>query len=280
MKFNSEKEIKGIITNLVEISISAGKEIMNIYSSSINYSIKNDGSPLTLADTKSHNFIVDSLKKIDHAIPIISEEGKKIPFNDRSNWSHFWLIDPLDGTKEFINRNGEFTVNIARIQNGVPEIGVVHVPVTGVTYIGNLGKGAWKVDSDGSSTPIKISKLDVDHSIVRVVTSRSHRGYVLDQIVKAFSAKFDSVDVSRIGSSLKLCLLAEGKADIYPRLAPTCEWDTGAAHAVLLAAGGEIFDTSFQVLRYNQTPELLNPNFIALADKDYAWKEMLLPVLE
>ena len=270
-----------LLTKLLEIARKAGSEILTVYAQDgeIDFTFKEDNSPITEADRRANSVITKQLEGLTKETPILSEESDQIASKTRLSWANYWLVDPLDGTKEFINRNGEFTVNIARVRNGVPDIGIVHVPVTGVTYLGKLGTGAWKVDSDGSTTPIKTSKLGGDDSIVRVVTSRSHRGQFLDKIVEAFSAKFDSVEVSSMGSSLKLCLLAEGKADIYPRLAPTCEWDTGAAHAVLLAAGGDIFDTSFQMLRYNQRLELLNPNFIALGDTDYAWEEMLSSVL-
>ena len=270
-----------LLIKLLEITRKAGSEILAVYAQNgkIDVTYKEDNSPLTEADRRANFVITEQLKKLTQEIPILSEESDRIPSDTRLSWSNYWLVDPLDGTKEFVSRNGEFTVNIAHVRNGVPDIGIVHVPVTGTTYLGKLGMGAWKVNYDGSATPINTAKLSADTSIARVVISRNHRGQLLDRIIKMISAKFDNIEVVSMGSSLKLCLLAEGKADIYPRFAPTCEWDTGAAHAILLAAGGEIFDTSFQVLRYNQRPELLNPNFIALADKNYDWKEILFPIL-
>lgn len=270
-----------LLSKLLEIARKAGSEILAVYAQNgkIDVTYKEDNSPLTEADRRANFVITEQLEKLTQETPILSEESDQIPSDTRLSWSDYWLIDPLDGTKEFVNRNGEFTVNIAHVRNGVPDIGIVHVPVTGTTYLGKVGMGAWKVNYDGSATMINTAKLSADASIARVVTSRSHRGQLLDRVIKMISAKFDNIELVSMGSSLKLCLLAEGKADIYPRLAPTCEWDTGAAHAVLLAAGGEIFDTSFQVLRYNQRPELLNPNFIALADKNYGWEEILFPIL-
>ena len=261
MKFNSEKEIKGIITNLVEISISAGKEIMNIYSSSINYSIKNDGSPLTLADTKSHNFIVDSSKKLDPAIPIISEEGKKIPFHDRSNWSHFWLIDPLDGTKEFINRNGEFTTNIALIKNNIPIIGIVHSPVSKETYSGSELLGSYFIDRYGEERKLNINIANLNR-IPRVALSRSHSSRKTEEFLKLLGKH----QIIRSGSSIKFCMVADNKVDIYPRLSPTSEWDTAAGHAVAIYAGAEVY-TYKDFLEYNKKSNYINNNFIVTNNK-------------
>ena len=173
MNFNSEKEIENIITNLIEISISAGKEIMEIYRLSNNYQIKKDGSPVTLADKKSHETIINELKKIDRSIPVISEEGPMIPFKTRSKWDVYWLIDPLDGTKEFINKNGEFTTNIALIKNHKPIIGLVHSPVNKATYLGSSTFGSYYVDKYGDRRKLNANKLS-DNNTPRVVVSRSH----------------------------------------------------------------------------------------------------------
>jgi 3'(2'), 5'-bisphosphate nucleotidase len=189
------------------------------------------------------------------------------------------LVDPLDGTKEFIKGNGEFTVNIALIDAGQASLGVVHVPVTAVTYLGKIGVGAWKQDAAGDSFAIATQKVRAS-AAVRVVASRSHRGAEVDKLIHRIEAKLAATEVVSMGSSLKICLLADGSADIYPRLAPTCEWDTAAAHAVLVAAGGEIYTTEFEPLRYNQKPELLNPYFIALADTEFSWQQLLSPEIE
>ena len=268
------------LTKLLTIARSAGSEILEIYAREreVDVTYKEDDSPLTEADRRSNFVIVEELKEWTPGIPILSEEIETIPsFNMRSSWVNYWLIDPLDGTKEFISRNGEFTVNIAHIRNGVPDLGVVHVPVTGATYLGKLGVGAWKVDGNDSVAAIKVSKCPERADVARVIASRSHRDRLVDQAIQAIGAKFGKVEVVSMGSSLKICLLAEGEADIYPRFAPTCEWDTGAAHAILLAAGGDIFDTSFQSLRYNGKSDLINPHFIAIADKAYGWQELLAP---
>ena len=270
------------LTKLLTIARSAGSEILEIYTREREFDVtyKKDDSPLTEADRRSNFAIVEELKEWTPGIPILSEEIETIPsFKMRSSWMNYWLIDPLDGTKEFISRNGEFTVNIAHISNGVPDLGVVHVPVTGTTYLGKLGVGAWKVDGNDAVTAIKVSKCPERDGVARVIASRSHRDQLVDEVIQAVGAKFDKVEVVSMGSSLKICLLAEGEADIYPRFAPTCVWDTGAAHAVLLAAGGEIFDTSFKSLRYNCKSKLINPHFIAIADSAYGWEEVLTPIM-
>ncbi len=267
---------------LLRIAISAGKEILSVYerAGDIEVEIKDDSSPLTEADRRAHELIVEELQQFSPSIPILSEESDKSAFAERKNWSQFWIVDPLDGTKEFIKRNGEFTVNIALVNNGVPELGIVHVPVTGTNYLGKLGTGAWKIGTSGEFDEISASKLNSASGPVRVVASRSHRGELVDKLIAIMEAELGQCEVVSMGSSLKICLLAEGKADIYPRLAPTSEWDTAAAHAVLNAAGGEIYDTCFEALRYNQKETLLNPHFIAVADPKFSWSSLLAPGLD
>lgn len=264
-----------------DIAISAGKEILDVYNSADqpDVTIKDDNSPLTDADRRAHRLIVEQLTALDPETPILSEESDGISTEQRLGWQRFWLVDPLDGTKEFVKRNGEFTVNIALIDGGEPVMGVVHVPVKGDTYLGKQGlgnqdRGAWKLAADGSAAAIRCDRLG-SAGCVRVVASRSHRGELIDGLLELLEEKLGKVEVVSMGSSLKICLLAEGRADIYPRLAPTSEWDTAAAHAVLAAAGGEITDTGFQRLRYNQKADILNPHFIALADPTHPWSSLL-----
>ncbi len=262
-----------------EIAIAAGVEILDVYhaAQSIEVSIKEDDSPLTDADRRAHRLIVDRLRSLTPDIPLLSEESTAIDYGIRKSWQRYWLIDPLDGTKEFINRNGEFTVNIALIENGQAVAGIVHVPVSGISYFGGQGLGAWKQDSNSTgSEPQPIASRSMQgNSTVRVVASRRHRGEELDALIAKIEQQHKAVSLVSMGSSLKMCLLAEGSADIYPRLAPTSEWDTAAAHGVLSAAGGEIVDLQFQPLRYNAKPELLNPFFIALGDRTYPWQQLL-----
>ena len=268
-----------LLNSVNEIAIAAGREILDVYNSAqaIEVSTKSDDSPLTDADRRAHLLIVDRLRSLTPDIPLLSEESDAIDYGLRKAWQRYWLIDPLDGTKEFINRNGEFTVNIALIENGQSVAGVVHVPVTGVSYFGGTRIGAWKQDTNQSGSEAKpiSSRPMQDHSDVRIVASRRHLGEQLEALVGKIENHFGKATLLSMGSSLKMCLLAEGSADIYPRMAPTCEWDTAAAHGILCAAGGEIVDLQFRPLRYNSKPELLNPFFIALADRAYPWQQLL-----
>ena len=270
------------LDTLLRIAKTAGNAILSVYqrAGDIDVTIKDDNSPLTEADRDAHEIIIAELKEFTPSIPILSEESDGTSVDERLSWSRYWLVDPLDGTKEFIKRNGEFTVNIALINNGAPELGIVHVPVTNISYLGKTGVGAWKVAATGEVDAISIANFDLNQGQVRIVASRSHRGDLLDQFINTLEAKLGEAEVVSMGSSLKICLLAEGKADIYPRLAPTSEWDTAAAHAVLAAAGGDIVDTEFQALRYNQKESMLNPHFIAISDISYDWQSVLLPDLK
>ena len=270
------------LDTLLRIAKTAGNAILSVYqrAGDIDVTIKDDNSPLTEADRDAHEIIIAELKRFTPSIPILSEESDGTSVDERLSWSRYWLVDPLDGTKEFIKRNGEFTVNIALINNGAPELGIVHVPVTNISYLGKTGVGAWKVAATGEADAISITNFDLNPGQVRIVASRSHSGDLLDQLINTMEAELGKAEVVSMGSSLKICLLAEGKADIYPRLAPTSEWDTAAAHAVLAAAGGDIVDTEFQALRYNQKESMLNPHFIAISDISYDWQSVLLPGLK
>jgi 3'(2'), 5'-bisphosphate nucleotidase len=265
-----------LLDSVVNIALAAGQEILAVYNQAgdIVVSTKADDSPLTEADRRAHTLIVEQLITLDDQIPVLSEESESISSKERNSWERYWLVDPLDGTKEFVKRNGEFTVNIALIEKGQATLGVVHVPVLDTTYVGKLGLGAWKSSKAGIKQ-IKCSSIESPTQLIRVVASRSHRGELVDDLLQLIKERFGETEVVSMGSSLKICLLAEGAADIYPRLAPTCEWDTAAAHAVVSAAGGEIVDTNFQTLRYNQKEELLNPHFIGIADVKYDWESLL-----
>lgn len=269
------------LDELVRISIAAGKEILAVYerAGDIDVTIKDDSSPLTEADRRAHQLIEAELHKLTPTIPILSEESDAIPTEERLAWTQYWIVDPLDGTKEFIKRNGEFTVNIALVNEGVPVQGVVHVPVSSTSYVGKIGEGAWKQVNDGETNSISTLPFLPENGGPRVVASRSHRGELVNRLIEAMDSRLGESEVVSMGSSLKICLLAEGMADIYPRLAPTSEWDTAAAHAVLAAAGGEIYDTDLAPLRYNQKESILNPHFIAIADIQYDWQALLMPAL-
>lgn len=247
----------------------AGEKILQVYNTEFAVQEKDDKSPLTAADMASHTTIVAGLQQLTPEIPVLSEESATIPFAERSAWNTYWLIDPLDGTKEFIKRNGEFTVNIALIDNGVPVLGVVFVPVSGVTYAACEGRGAVKEIPGEGIQAIHARKLGAGP--VAVVGSRSHQGDSL----KAFLAKLGDHEMVSMGSSLKICLVAEGVADVYPRLGLTSEWDTAAAHCVVTQAGGFLTDLDMRPLRYNTKDSLLNPFFFVFGDERRDWSSYL-----
>jgi len=253
-----------IVEPVIELATVAGDAILEVYATDFDVQAKDDNSPLTQADMVSNRKIVAELEALTPDIPIISEEFGLPDFDVRSTWSRYWLIDPLDGTKEFVNRNGEFTVNIALIENHRPVFGVVQVPVTGVTYIGCQGSGAQIRDTGGTR---KISIADKSASPVRVVGSRSHRGASLD----AYLEKLGDFEMLPMGSSLKFCRVAEGTADVYPRLGLTSEWDTAAAQAVVEQAGGQVIKLDGTPLAYNTKAEILNPFFLVIGPQDHDW---------
>ena len=246
------------INIIVNIAKEAGDKILQIYNNgSFDYQLKIDNSPLTEADIAAHNLITQRLKAITPEIPILSEESSSIPWQERKQWKYYWLVDPLDGTKEFVKKNGEFTVNIALIHQNDPVIGVVHAPVLNETWVGEQGKPAIKIEQ-GNTIVIK-TKPYKQGRVYQVVGSRSHAGDSLNK----FLQELGECQLISMGSSIKLCLVAEGKAHIYPRLGLTSEWDTAAAHAVVNSAGGEVveFETKMP-LKYNTKDSLLNPYFI------------------
>ena len=253
------------LERIVDIAEKAGKAIMEVYARDFDIVEKDDKSPLTEADLAAHRLIVDELSKLEPRLPILSEESASIPYEERSRWLRYWLVDPLDGTREFIKRNGEFTVNIALIESGRPSCGVVHVPVSETSYFGCVDKGARKREKDGPTEPIHVARQR-RHPLI-VAGSRSHAGDSLKQ----FLEKAGPHEIMSMGSSLKLCLVAEGRADIYPRLGPTSEWDTAAAQAVVEAAGGVVTDLDMKPLRYNRKDSLLNPYFLVFGDENEDW---------
>lgn len=247
-----------------EITRLAGAEILKIYESEdFGIEQKADDSPLTKADKAANAVIEAGLQSLAFQAPIISEEGEDLPYADRKNYHQFWLVDPLDGTKEFIKRNGDFTVNIALIEAGRPILGAVYVPVTDELFYAAKGAGAYEVLPEADAPKrIFAAAFTMQDINLKIVASRSH----LNQATQDFMARFDQPEVIQRGSSLKIMELARGSAHVYPRLGPTMEWDTGAAHAILLEAGGKLIDDSTgKDLRYNKT-SLLNPHFIAYGE--------------
>ena len=250
------------------IAAVAAARILRVYHSPFEVERKPDASPLTEADLASHRTIVAGLRALSPELPVLSEESAEVDVATRSAWSRYWLVDPLDGTKDFVNRNDEFTVNIALIDRHAPVLGVVAVPVTGVAYAAARGLGARRYDADG------VTVLGVRSPAARpwrIAASRSHA----DGRTEAFIRNLGPTERISIGSSLKFCLVAEGRIDIYPRFGPTCEWDTAAAQCVLEQAGGRVTDVGLEPLRYNTGESLLNPYFLAFGDPDVDWRGFL-----
>ena len=254
-----------LLEPIVALACQAGNAILEVYATDFDVQAKDDDSPLTQADMASHRVIDQGLRTLTPEIPIISEESGLPGYEERSQWARYWLIDPLDGTKEFVKRNGEFTVNIALIDAHRPILGVVHVPVQNKTYTGCEGLGA--ALRVGETTPVAIQVAEESHSPMRVVGSRSHRGASLDAYLENLGAH----EMLPMGSSLKFCVVAEGKADVYPRLGPTSEWDTAAAQAVVEQAGGAVLELDGSPLAYNAKEDILNPHFLVRGPADHDW---------
>ena len=260
--------MKHLLNTAITAALEAGKAILEIYhSGEFDVEMKGDNSPLTKADKASHNKIMSFLIKTN--IPVLSEEGKAIPFEERKDWKQLWIVDPIDGTKEFINCNGEFTVNIALIENQKPIIGVIFVPVSGELYYSSKEIGAFKVNVDINDFDVEIliSKayklpLQRKDKTFTIVASRSHMSTETDNYVQEMRSIHGEVNLISKGSSLKLCMVAEGQADSYPRFAPTMEWDTAAGHAICEHAGFKVIDMDTkEIMKYNRE-ELLNKWFI------------------
>lgn len=258
---------------VIALARTAAAAILEVYEQPFDVERKDDDSPLTAADLASHRAIVDGLAALTPDIPVLSEESAEEVSAARHAWPRMWLVDPLDGTREFVKRNGEFTVNIALIEDGVAVFGVIQAPVTGELWWGIPGQGAFKRDAEGRDVPLRV-RAPADAPL-RVAASRSHR----DARTEAFMARMademgEGVSAS-VGSSLKFCRIAEGGIDIYPRFGPTSEWDTAAAQAILEGAGGAVVDPQGRPFRYNQRTRILNGDFIALGDTALPWRRWL-----
>lgn len=267
------------LDELADLARAAGAAILEIYQGDdLGVETKKDASPLTLADLAAHRIILDKLRQLAPALPVLSEESEEVPYERRRQWRRYFLVDPLDGTKEFINRNGEFTVNIALIDEGMPVQGVVYAPAKDILYAGKRQASGKPSDSNaymisnGKRTAISARPIQQP---LAVVASRRHGTDKLQACLALLEQSFPEVQLTSMGSSFKLCLIAEGKADIYPRLAPTSEWDTAAAQAIVEAAGGLVVDEQFQPLRYNTKDSLLNPCFYVLGDPSFDWASTL-----
>ena len=259
-----------MLTTIVGIAKQAGHAILTIYQEQdFGVQTKGDNSPLTKADIAAHKIIIAQLQKHFPQIPVISEESDEIDFEERRHWKVCFMVDPLDGTKEFINRNDEFTVNIALIIDGEPKLGVIYAPVLKTCYYAAEKIGAFKKIDAQTAQSIKTRKLPTKHNhpFYSIIASRRH-GF---EAVETLSKKMRNFELVTRGSSLKMCLIAEGKADFYPRLAPTCEWDTAAAQPIVEEAGGALLQLDFNKLTYNQKRSFLNPHFLVVGDLSVDW---------
>ena len=250
---------------VIAIAREAAVAILGVYEKAFEVERKSDASPLTAADMAAHHIIVDGLQRLTPEWPVLSEESADVAWEVRRHWSRYWLVDPLDGTREFVKRNGEFTVNIALITEGAAVFGVVLAPVGGALWHGARGREAYRRDGE---TEVLLRTRAPATGKLRVAASRSHR----DARTEALLARIGDTETIGLGSSLKFCRIAEGSLDVYPRFGPTSEWDTAAAQCVLEAAGGAVIAPDGRAFRYNQRPTLLNGDFLALGDPELPWK--------
>ncbi len=269
------RDLKSLAQRAAGIAILAGEEILAVYADPCSSApqLKADNSPVTSADLRAHTLILQALQALTPELPVLSEESPLPPFAERRRWRDYWLVDPLDGTREFLSRNGEFTVNIALIREGAPVLGVVHAPVSGLSWMGIPGSGASKSADGRQWQSIHVAPLNP--ALLRVLGSRRHGAEAVQRLLARLQPHFAQISLQSAGSSLKFCLLAEGLADVYPRLAPTSEWDTAAAQAVLEAAGGAVWQEDLQPLRCNGGESLTNPSFLAVADATADWRRLL-----
>lgn len=262
-----------LIPAVIELVRQAGAATLPYWRADVTVNEKADASPVTAADMAAHHILNDGLLALASDIPVLSEEAADIALSERVQWSRWWLVDPLDGTKEFIAGSEEFTVNVALIEHGRVVFGVVGIPATGLCYYGGAGLGAWRADAAGVSEPISVRVSPPE--AFTLVASRRHSSPAQEALLAGLSQRFGDLQMASVGSSLKFCLLAEGNADCYPRLAPTSQWDTAAAQGVLEGAGGEVLRLKGEALAYEACESLLNPYFLALPAAA-AWRDELL----
>lgn len=268
----TDETIRDLTESVCMLAREAGERILEIYLTDYDISEKTDHTPLTTADLEAHQTIQKGLAGLFYQAPVLSEESEAIPYEERHCWETYWLVDPLDGTREFIKRNGEFTVNIALIHRGEPILGVVHAPVLGVCYYAARGQGAWK---QVGSTPAE--RISVRSELAdKLVVARS-RCPNTGPDMRRFLERLGEHEEVAMGSALKSCLVAEGAADIYARFGPTSEWDTGAAQCIVEEAGGHITDLKLKDLRYNTRESLINPHFFVVGTLAYHWAELVPP---
>ncbi|MBS1269390.1 MAG: 3'(2'),5'-bisphosphate nucleotidase CysQ [Gammaproteobacteria bacterium] len=264
----SNLELENLVEPVCDITHEAGRSIMEIYRKLGAVRTKSDGSPVTEADRKAHRLIAERLRALTPNTPILSEESAQAPYAERQYWSEFWLVDPLDGTREFIDQRGEFTVNIALVRNGDPVLGVVGIPAKDLIYRGHDGGGAYRQRDDAAPERIHVAHYRSGSPVV--VASRSHSNTHTAAFIEQVKKACGGCALKSLGSALKICLVAEGEADVYPRLGPTSEWDIAAAHCLLRAAGGRLTTARGAPIRYNKE-NVLNPWFVAAGESDFDW---------
>jgi len=261
-----------VLEAIRELAEEAGRATLRYYRKDVEVETKADDSPLTAADRAAHEILDAGLRRLRPDLPVLSEEGSAVPVEERRRWASFFLVDPLDGTKEFVHGRDEFTVNVARIEDGRPTLGVVHAPVLGITWAAAEGEGAWRFEGAART---RLATRTTDPERLALVCSRSHAGPALEKVLAARP----DIEAKSFGSSLKFCMVASGDADLYPRLGPTMEWDTGAAQCVVEQAGGQVLGLEGEPLGYNKAV-LRNPSFVVVGDPSYDWRSLLAPGLE
>jgi len=266
------------LKDVMALAVDAGKSILSFYRSGdpLPVMTKQDRSPVTEADYSAHRVLAAGLPDL-LAVPVLSEESEPPSLDVRARWGHYWLVDPLDGTREFLDGNDEFTVNIALVESGMPTLGVIYVPVTGIGYAGGPGLGAFKYKNQqwsGIQVRTEVQRRLLEEPF-RLVASRRHGLSEVSRLAERLRYSLGDVVISEVGSSLKFCHVAEGYADLYPRFAPTSEWDTAAGQAILEAAGGCVVGLDFRPLVYNNKSDFLNPFFYGLGDRAFPWQELL-----
>lgn len=262
-------ELETLLRSARAIAVEAGRQILQVYRSGFDVERKSDLTPVTSADLAAHRLILEGLSQLPYPFPILSEESDSIPFSVRRDWTSYWLVDPLDGTREFINHSGQFTVNIALISDHMPVLGVVHAPALGYGYFAARELGAFKVEDGNEPVAIRTRSLGTRRPVV--AASHSHRG----EDLRHFLTSIGDHKLVHVGGALKSCLVAEGRADLYVRLGPTSEWDTAAAQCIVEEAGGRFTDTALKELRYNTKESLLNPHFFVFGPKSRDWSRVL-----
>ena len=261
------------LARVIDLVRDAGQAILPHWRNDVRVHEKADASPVTAADMAAHHLLADGLRALDPNIPVLSEEDCNLSLAEREGWTRWWLVDPLDGTKEFIAGSEEFTVNVALIEQGRVLFGVVGIPANGRCYYGGADFGAWRAEADGAAQPLQVRHEPAEG--FTVVASRRHSSPAQEQLLDGLRQRFGELVLASVGSSLKFCLLAEGAADCYPRLAPTSQWDTAAAQGVLEGAGGEVLDIGGATLTYEARESYLNPSFLALP-RGVAWRAELI----